>query len=372
VTPVEQTPPLTARTAFLTSICLNRAAGSLECLAGTQGGTLEVPDRQFHGILETETTFEKIVEQLRRYRAVGRLSAAILLSLTAGITAAGCGSTSQETPPHLTSIEDLRQIQERADTEALKKTGQVKLWGLSRILPSVPGPGVPLFSDSFDNLSNWHHEGLGSMTQPEPNLMQLNCTGSAQGGTGCMAFCKEDFPDSILIGFDLRVLTTNGLLIAFVASRGRQGEDMLAGLPPRRGVFADYVFNPRLRSYHVSLSRYDDDGVHTGTSNWRRNPGLFLMEQQPDLCKEPRRWYHVAILKEGPLLCMAVDGSTAAGFLDHNEIPDAIPGAGKIGFRAIGRHVIVQIRNFTVSRTEHWQSRQPTSPSTGKNRGRSS
>jgi hypothetical protein len=47
---------------------------------------------------------------------------------------------------------------------------------------------------------------------------------------------------------------------------------------------------------------------------------------------------------------MTVDDSTSGGFLDRNEIPDAIPGAGKIGFRAIGRHVVVQIRNFTVSR----------------------
>ena len=165
-----------------------------------------------------------------------------------------------------------------------------------------------------------------------------------------MAFCKVDFPDSIQIEYDLRVLTTNGLIITFVASRGRQGEDILTELPTREGVFADYVFNPRLRSYHVSLSRYNDEGVHTGVSNWRRSPGLFLMGVQPDLCREPHRWYHITILKRGPALGLVVDDSTAGGFLDLDEIPDAIPGSGKIGFRAIGKHVIVQIRNFTVSR----------------------
>ncbi|MGB2959722.1 MAG: DUF1961 family protein [Bacteroidota bacterium] len=282
---------------------------------------------------------------------MGKQSELVLLSVTAAITVTGCLSIGQDAPPDLTSIQELQQIRDSADTAALEKTGNLKLWGLPHMPPSVPGPGAILYSDSFEDLSNWHHEGLGGITQPEPNLMQLNCTGSIQGEAGCMAFCREGFPDSIQIDLDLRVLTTNGLVITFLAARGRRGEDMLSDLPAREGVFADYVFNPRLRSYHVSISRYDDDGVHTGVSNWRRNPGLFLMGQQPDLCKEPNRWYHVAILKQGSVLHMAVDERTAGGFQDPDEIPDAIPGAGKIGFRAIGRHVIVQIKNFTVSRS---------------------
>jgi hypothetical protein len=281
---------------------------------------------------------------------MGHLSTVVLLSVVVGIAAPGCRSTGQDDARDLTSVQELRQIQKRANAQALQKTGEVKLWGLSWIPSPEPEPGATLFSDSFNNLDNWHHEGLGSITQPEPNLMQLNCIGSAQGGIGCMAFCRESFSDSIQLDFDIRILTTNGLVIAFLASRGRQGEDMLSGLPAREGLFADYVFNSRLRSYHVSLSRYNDDGIHTGVSNWRRNPGLFLMGEQPDLCREPHRWYHVAILKQGPALRMTVDDSTSGGFLDRNEIPDAIPGAGKIGFRAIGRHVVAQIRNFTVSR----------------------
>jgi hypothetical protein len=278
------------------------------------------------------------------------VSAVVLVSVTALVAITGCRSAGRDDLVDLTSVEELRQIQERADKEALQETGNVKLWGLPRFPPSCTGQGDILFSDSFENLTNWHHEGLGSLTQPEENLMQLNCVGSAQGGIGCMAFCREDFPDSIRIDFDIRILTTNGLVITFVASRGRHGEDMLTGLPAREGMFADYVFNSRLRSYHVSFSRYNDEGIHTGVSNWRRNPGLFLMGVQPDLCREPRRWYHVAILKQGPALCMTVDDSTAGGFLDRNEVPDAIPGSGKIGFRAIGKHVVVQIKNFTVHR----------------------
>ena len=83
-------------------------------------------------------------------------------------------------------------------------------------------------------------------------------------------------------------------------------------------------------------------------SNWRRNPGLFLMAEQLDLCKQPNKWYHITIIKKARLLQMAVDGTVAGGFIDLNEIPEPLPMSGKIGFRAIGRHVIAQIKNFKV------------------------
>jgi hypothetical protein len=268
------------------------------------------------------------------------------------ITNIGCPSPHHEVLQHQTSVEELRQLEKEANTAALETTGKPKLWGKPAIPINAGEAGVRIYRDSFHNLNNWHHEGIGQLTQPERNLMQLNCAASAQGKEGCMAFCKADFPDSIRIDIDLRVLTTNGLFIAFLACRGRRGEDMLLELPERSGSFADYVYNPDLRSYHLSISRYDDEGTHTGVSNWRRNPGLFLMGQQPDLCKEPNRWYHIAIVKKGPYLQLSVDNSFAGGCIDLDEIPDDIPRSGKIGFRAIGRDVIVQLKNFVVSRAE--------------------
>ena len=138
------------------------------------------------------------------------------------------------------------------------------------------------------------------------------------------------------------------MVINFIACQGRHGEDMLIDLPYRQGTFADYVYNPDMRSYHVSISRYDDSGKHTGVSNWRRNPGLFLMAHQADLCKVPRVWYHIRILKLKNILQMWVDENFAGGFEDMNKIPEPLPLSGKIGFRAIGKKVIVQIKNFKV------------------------
>ena len=76
------------------------------------------------------------------------------------------------------------------------------------------------------------------------------------------------------------------------------------------------------------------------------------MAQQEDLCKVPNTWYRVAIVKRGPLLQMAVNGKVSGGFIDPDEIPEPIPGAGKVGFRSIGADVRVQIRNFSVRALE--------------------
>lgn len=238
----------------------------------------------------------------------------------------------------LKSVEELRE---------LAKTREI--WGNTDIPPLVEAKGQVLYEDAFENLVNWHHEGRGELTQPEPHLMQLNCVGSRQGRAGCMAFCRTDFPDHICIEYDLKALTTNGLVITFIAARGRNGEDMITDLPPREGIFADYNSNPGLRCYHTSISRYGDSGNHTGVSNWRRNPGMFMMGQQKDLCREPRKWHHVQIVKQGPLLQMAVDGELAGGFMDPDEIPEPIPSEGKVGYRAIGTEVLAQIRHFKVT-----------------------
>ena len=244
----------------------------------------------------------------------------------------------------LTSVDELRALS--------GSRGKDHEWGTTSIPPLLVARGTVLHADSFADLGNWHHEGRGRLTQPEPNVMQLNCVGSRQGRAGCMAFCRTDLPDGICIEYDMKVLTTNGLIITFIGARGRRGEDMITGLPKREGIFADYIFNPGLRCYHVSVSRYDDEGRHTGVSNWRRNPGIFLMARQQDLCKEPCRWYHVSIVKKGPLLQMGVDGKLAGGFADPDEIPEPVPSAGKVGFRAIGADVLVRIRNFGVTALE--------------------
>ncbi len=256
-------------------------------------------------------------------------------------------SCTEKKEAELLTIDELITFQKNAQAK-IADPDSVKIWGNDNIRPVNVTETKTIFTDEFKNLDNWQHEGIGFLNQPDSNIFQINCVGSSQGNEGCMAFCKTDFPDSIVIEYDLFIMETNGLVINFIAGQGRHGEDMLTELPERRGVFDDYIRNPDLRSYHVSISRYDDSGKHTGVSNWRRNPGIFLMAQQPDLCKEPRVWYHIKILKLGSILQMWVDNNFAGGFEDLNEIPEPIPQSGKFGFRAIGSLVRAQVKNLQV------------------------
>ena len=253
---------------------------------------------------------------------------------------------------NLKSVEELKQFAEKTEIEHKAKTGEIKYWGDGKIPDPIMPKGGVLYEDNFENLKNWHHEGCGNLTQPEAGIMQINCLGSKQGSEGCMAFCRKDFPDNISVEYEMKALSNRGLLITFIAAKGRKGEDIISELPPRKGIFADYIYNENMRCYHVSVSRYNDAGQHTNTSNWRRNPGIFMMAQQEDLCKEIKTWYHVAIVKKGKLLQMSVNGLPAGGFIDRDEIPEPIPTDGKIGFRAIGADVVIQIKNFKVRALE--------------------
>ena len=176
--------------------------------------------------------------------------------------------------------------------------------------------GAVLFEEHFEHgLADWHHEGGGRVEIAEPGVMRLDCTGSRQGGVGTQAFCRRDFPDHIAIEYDMRVEQSNGLVITFFAMRGLHG----------------------------------DDGVHTGVSNFRRNPGCHLRGQGLDLCKEIRRTYRVCIVKDGLHCQLGVDGRLAHEFTDPEELPDEVPTAGKTGFRAIGSLVVADLSNFRVT-----------------------
>ncbi len=208
-----------------------------------------------------------------------------------------------------------------------------------------------LFHDPFIRLDHWHHEGDGNLVLVEPGVMRIECVGGTQGGVGCMAFCREDFPDGIAVEYDLLVHDSDGLIITFVGMRGLEEQDIIMELPPRSGVFKDYTGeDASMRSYHVSVCRYDDTGTHTGVSNWRRNPGLHLMAQGEDLCKETGQTYAVRIEKDGPRCGLFVDGRPGPAFTDPGELPDKTPSGGKVGFRAIGSRVIADIADFRVSR----------------------
>lgn len=204
------------------------------------------------------------------------------------------------------------------------------------------------------DLGNWHHEGIGRI-EPAPEAgMRLHCHGSKQGGAGCMVFFRPTLPDQVAIEYDLNVRSQGGLFINFLAMRGLRDEDMIEQadrLTPRTGVFGDYVARQAdLQSFHVSISRFNDAGVHTETSNWRRNPGLILVGHGPDPITEMNRWFRVRITKDAGHCQLEVDGQFVHAFIDRDTRHHPIPDHGKLGFRLIGSDVMADIRNVVIHR----------------------
>jgi len=211
-----------------------------------------------------------------------------------------------------------------------------------------------LHQESFVDFANWHHEGVGEIKQSPDGGMRLHCFGSRQGGPGCMAFFRPNLPDQVAVEYDLAIRSHGGLVINYLAIRGQKSEDLITDsdkLPPRRGVMRDYFgLAEGLQSYHVSISRFNDKGEHTGTSNWRRNPGAFLVGHGIDAVTEINRTYRIRVTKDRGFCQLFVDGQFAHGCTDWWDKPHPIPDTGKFGFRLIGSDVMADIANFSIHR----------------------
>jgi hypothetical protein len=214
-----------------------------------------------------------------------------------------------------------------------------------------------LYEDDFSSLEHWHHEGIGEIQPGPEGGMRLHCFGSRQGGQACMAFCRETFPDHISIEYEVIIRTHGGIFINYLACRGLNGEDLIEQhgkrLAERTGVMANYYSRQwGLQSYHLSISRFNDEGVHSGTSNWRRNPGSILVGHGPDPCKELNTRYAIRIIKDRGHCQLYCDGEFVYAFLDRDIQYLPIPDRGKFGFRCIGSDVMVDVFNLRVRRAE--------------------
>ena len=211
-----------------------------------------------------------------------------------------------------------------------------------------------LYQDRFVDLSRWYHEGGGSLDTLQDGGMRLHCLGSRQGGAGCMAFFRPGLPDQVSVAYDIIVYSHGGLVINYLAARGLHNEDLIEDrnkLAPRTGEMKNYYARKwGLQSYHVSYSRFDDQGHHTNTSNWRRNPGCLLVGHGNDLVQELGRKYRIRITKDSGYLQLYVDGVFAHGVVDRDTSRYPIPDVGKFGFRLIGSDVKADVFDFNVHR----------------------
>jgi hypothetical protein len=201
--------------------------------------------------------------------------------------------------------------------------------------------------------SDWLHEGIGKiLPTPDARGIDLACLDSKQGAQGCMAFFKSPLPDHIAISYELTVHSQRGLVINYLALRGLAGEnpfDPASQLPPRTGIMANYWASEfGLQSYHLSFSRYNDKGIHTGTANIRRNPGGYLVGHGIDPVRLTGTPFHVRITKDLGAIQLFINDQLAIASVDHATNMGPIPDQGYFGFRLVGSDVRITIKDFAV------------------------
>jgi len=202
--------------------------------------------------------------------------------------------------------------------------------------------------------ADWIHEGIGEIvsTPGQPGALDFACLGSIQGAEACMGFFKTPLPDQVEISYELTVHSQRGLVINYFALWGINGEDPFAPgctLPPRTGIMANYWAKEfGLRSYHISVSRYNDKGIHTGTANIRRNPGGLLVGHGVDPVRTTNTPFRIRITKDLGAIQYHVNDVLAFACVDHATNLGPIPDQGYFGFRLIGSDVRITVKDFAV------------------------
>lgn len=195
----------------------------------------------------------------------------------------------------------------------------------------APKPGQLLFHHDCSSMHNWSIEGSKGHAEIVGGKLRVTSTDHKRG---VHAWFRPDLPDNVRIEYDMTVHDRHGFALVFFCAHGAGGEDILEDLPPRDGVFDEYVRNDRLRCYHLSVHRRGVTEWVDG-ANLNKNPGKTLLQRHAiDPCPpsdEDRTW-HMTIIKMGARIQLLVDERPVLFYLDD---ADEAYGGGKFGFRQI-------------------------------------
>ena len=176
---------------------------------------------------------------------------------------------------------------------------------------------------SFDN------EGIILTNELDPNL----CGDSAHW----TYWCPIDFKDNIIIEWDFRPLSDEGLCMMFFASIGRNGQSIFSEtLPKRNGVYPQY-HSGAINALHLSYYRrkYESERKFN-TCNLRKSFGFNLVSMAADpipAIDDIISAYHMKLIKYGEIVQLYIDDLLVLKWEDDGKSYGKILEGGKIGFR---------------------------------------
>lgn len=164
-------------------------------------------------------------------------------------------------------------------------------------------------------------------------------------------WCPRDFPENVLITWEFKPVTDQGLCILFFAAAGRKGEDLFdPSLLNRTGEYPQY-HSGDINAFHVSYFRRkepDERAFHT--CNLRKSHGFHLAAQGADPLPEAedaKDFYRMSIRKYHNNIRFMINDLQVFEFDDDGQIFGEGLKGGKIGFRQLAP-LTADYRNLKV------------------------
>ena len=190
------------------------------------------------------------------------------------------------------------------------------------------------------DLANFVLEGKADFSFPEGCLRLANAESETLGQkANYVLWCREVFPEDLLLEITFRPLREPGLAMLFFAAAGRNGVGLFdPSLSPRTGEYIQY-HHGEMDAFHLSFFRRkekDERSFHT--CNLRKSYGFHLVAQGadpiPDVA-DADRFYTLSLLKQGPFVRFAVDGLEVLRFEDDGLTYGPRLKGGCIGLRQL-------------------------------------
>ncbi len=195
-------------------------------------------------------------------------------------------------------------------------------------------------------------EGQARVSFPGPCMRMENAlSADLMQKANYVFWCPLTFPSDVLITWDFRPVREPGLCILFFSAAGRNGEDLFSPcLNKRTGEYPQYHHGD-INAFHVSYFRRkekDERAFHT--CNLRKSYGFYLTAQGGDPipdADEAADFYHLAVLKQGPLVAFSVNGLEVFRYEDDGRTYGPPLGGGRLGFRQLAP-LIAEYRDLKV------------------------
>lgn len=205
------------------------------------------------------------------------------------------------------------------------------------------------------DISDWIQEGEIEICELEGKLVFSHQRDALEYGDHAhwVLWCPEGFPDQIIIEWEFTPLSEHGLCMLFLAAKGRNGEDIMADVLPKRTGYYPQYHSGSLNTLHLSYYRRKHREERAfRTCNLRKSYGFHLVAQGADplpAASDSESYYRMRVVKYNEIVQFSINGLPVLEWKDNGQNYGPIYTNGKVGFRQMAP-MKAAYANFTVKK----------------------